>query len=57
MDPLKIKIGNANFDIPAWLIVWTVIIGVSIFLMIFNDLTFMEIYNFFSKAWKENVKG
>ena len=57
MKSLKFKFKSGReADIPAWLIICTVITGVSIFLVIFNDLTFIEIYKFVSGAWKENVK-
>ena len=51
MQPLKI----GNVSIPAWLIIWTTVVGISLFLIIFNDWTIVRLIDYISDKIKEHT--
>ncbi len=55
MQPFKLKIGNFNLEIPAWLIIGVASIFIIGWLMTFNDITFIRISNWV-KDWLREVK-
>ena len=53
MKSLKIKVGNMNLEIPLGLIVGVIVVAVSLYLMIFKDVTPIDVWNTLKQGWKD----